>query len=80
MRYVYMIRSRSRPDQRYVGITADLSHRLKEHNSGKSPHTAKYRPWQIVAAIQFTDEQRASEFERYLKSGSGSAFANKHFW
>jgi len=30
--------------------------------------------------MQFEDEQRAAEFERYLKSGSGRAFAGKYFW
>jgi hypothetical protein len=29
--------------------------------------------------IAFSDEQRATAFEKYLKSGSGRAFAKKHF-
>jgi hypothetical protein len=29
--------------------------------------------------IGFADEGRAIAFERYLKSGSGRAFAKKHF-
>jgi hypothetical protein len=29
--------------------------------------------------IAFNDEQRAIAFEKYLKSGSGRAFAKKHF-
>jgi hypothetical protein len=29
--------------------------------------------------IHFPDEQRALDFERYLKSGSGRAFARRHF-
>jgi hypothetical protein len=32
-----------------------------------------------VVAIEFTDENRAIRFERYLKSGSGRAFAKRHF-
>ena len=44
----------------------------------KVPHTTKYKPWQIKTAIAFTDEQRAIDFERYLKSASGRAFAKKH--
>jgi len=30
-----------------------------------------------VTYIAFSDEQKAIEFERYLKSASGRAFANK---
>jgi len=80
MKYVYLLQSVPNPEQRYIGLTSSLGKRLKEHNSGKSPHSSRHRPWRVVAAIQFEDEQRAAEFERYLKSGSGRAFANKHFW
>lgn len=50
------------------------------HNSGKSKHTAKYRPWTLVSYHAFADERRAREFEHYLKTGSGQAFAKKRFW
>jgi putative endonuclease len=80
MRYVYLLQSISNPKQRYAGMTSNLQRRLKEHNSGKSPHSSKYRPWRIVVAARFGDDQRAREFEHYLKSGSGRAFANRHFW
>ena len=64
-------------DQRYVGVTSDLKQRLAEHNGGKSSHTSKYVPWKLVTYIAFSDEQKAETFERYLKSGSGHAFAKK---
>ncbi|HKS85871.1 MAG TPA: GIY-YIG nuclease family protein, partial [Pseudolabrys sp.] len=38
---------------------------------------AKFRPWRLVAYFAFADSDRASEFERYLKSGSGRAFIKK---
>ena len=47
---------------------------------GKSPHTAKYVPWKTVVVIGFEEDERAFQFERYLKTGSGRAFANKHFF
>jgi hypothetical protein len=28
----------------------------------------------------FEDDRRAVDFERYLKTGSGQAFANKRLW
>jgi predicted GIY-YIG superfamily endonuclease len=48
VQYVYLLESLRVPDQRYVGVTADLRRRLAEHNSGKSPHTSKFMPWRIV--------------------------------
>jgi len=42
--YVYLIRSKSSPDQTYIGSTDNLKRRLQDHNSGDSPHTPKYRP------------------------------------
>ena len=80
MRYVYLIRSLSHPDQRHVGITDDLKRRLQDHSSGDSPHSLKYRPWELVTAVTFTNDQKAAAFEQYLKSGSGRAFAAKHLW
>lgn len=80
MFYVYLIKSESHPDQRYIGFTKDLKQRLVAHNSGKSKHTAKYCPWTLVTYHAFSDKLKAQEFERYLKSGSGQAFANKRFW
>ena len=75
--YVYILQSEKDPETFYVGFTEDLRSRLPAHNSGSVPHTAKSRPWRIKTAIAFTDRERALEFERYLKSASGRAFAKK---
>ena len=80
MEYVYLLESVSHPKKRYIGLTGNLNKRLKEHNTGKSPHTSKYKPWKIIIAIRFTDNRKADTFEKYLKSGSGHAFAKRHFW
>jgi len=79
MKYIYPLESLSYPDKRYVGLTNDLNNRLKDHNAGKSPHTAEFKPWQIVVAIRFANDQKAEAFEKYLKSGSGHAFAKRRF-
>ncbi len=78
--YVYLLRSKAHPDQRYVGLTADLTKRLAEHDAGNSPHTSKFAPWELVVAVYLADRLKAEAFERYLKHGSGHAFANRHFW
>ena len=77
---VYLLHSEKFPDKRYIGFTKDLPKRLKSHNAGQSTHTARHKPWIIVLSIDFYDKKQALAFEAYLKSGSGRAFANKHFW
>ena len=80
MRTVYLLESLSHADKRYVGITDDLPRRLAEHNAGKSVHTSKNAPWKCVVAVSFASPEKANAFEKYLKSGSGSAFATRHLW
>lgn len=77
MYYVYILIS-IKNDQVYTGYTTDLQKRIKEHNSGKSVHTNKFRPWKVQTYIAFENKEQASNFERYLKTGSGIAFAIKH--
>jgi putative endonuclease len=72
---VYVLRSCPDPDRYYTGVTSDWRARLEAHNAGRCPHTANGRPWQIDVVVEFADERRAVAFERYLKSGSGCAFA-----
>ena len=80
MKYVYLIRSTSHPKQSYIGTTSDLKKRLAIHNSGGSVYTSKFKPWQLVTYAGFSDASKALEFERYLKTGSGRAFAKKRLW
>lgn len=80
MKYVYLLQSISHPDQRYVGLTSNLEQRLAAHNAGQSPHASRYLPWKIITFHAFIDETKAADFEKYLKSGSGRAFANKRLW
>ena len=75
--YVYIIQSKASPNHFYTGFTENIEKRLKDHNTGKDPHTSKYKPWRIKTAIAFTDRQKALDFERYLKTQSGRAFAKK---
>ena len=80
MHYVYLLQSRDYADQTYIGQTSDLKQRLKTHNEGGSPHTAKFKPWKLVTYLAFSSKEQAIQFEAYLKSGSGRAFANKRLW
>jgi putative endonuclease len=80
MHYVYLLQSESHPAERYVGLTGDLKTRLAKHNAGEVPHTSKFRPWALRTYTAFLTKEQAADFERYLKSGSGRAFANRHLW
>jgi predicted GIY-YIG superfamily endonuclease len=77
MWYVYIIRSRCFPEQEYTGATANLRQRISDHNAGKSPHTAKFAPWELRCYVAVPDKMRALDLEKYLKSHSGRAFAKK---
>ena len=77
MWYVYILPSIDFPTQEYTGATEDLKGRVADHNTGKSTHTAKFKPWQLLWYCAFPDKLKALEFEKYLKSHSGRAFAKK---
>ncbi|MFQ5953504.1 MAG: GIY-YIG nuclease family protein [Kiloniellales bacterium] len=79
MHYVYVLQSEIDAAHYYVGVTTDPQRRLQEHNAGKSVHTNKHKPWKFSVCIGFSDRAKAHRFEQYLKSGSGRAFAKKHF-
>jgi putative endonuclease len=76
MKYVYILESFD-SQHFYVGITDDLRARLIKHNAGEVPHTSKFGPWKIRTYVAFSDPALAIAFEKYLKSGSGRAFAKK---
>jgi putative endonuclease len=78
MFYVYILQSKNNPNQTYIGFTSDLRKRPAEHNSGKSIHTNKFRPWDLTAYIALPEKLLAEKLEDYLKSGSGRAFAKSH--
>lgn len=83
MHFVYVLESIPHPGRFYVGSTHDVEDRLRKHNAGRaesqSRHTSMYGPWTLVIQIGFAEKSKAIAFEKYLKSGSGRAFAKKHF-
>lgn len=79
MFYVYVLNSLTDKNRMYVGYTANLENRIKEHNLGECVHTNKYKPWKLCTYIFFDNKQKAIAFERYLKSGSGRSFSKRHF-
>ncbi len=76
MYYVYILQS-SKSHILYYGYTTDLKKRFHEHNTGRSRFTKPHMPWKLVFYCAFVNEQKAKDFELYLKSGSGKAFVYK---
>tara|TARA_Y100000588_G_C13312821_1_gene526417 strand:- start:112 stop:378 length:267 start_codon:yes stop_codon:yes gene_type:complete len=79
MYFIYVLKSLHSPGRVYRGYTSDLEARLNHHNQGKCRDTAKHKPWQLKMYVVFDSQELARDFERYLKSGSGRAFAARDF-
>jgi predicted GIY-YIG superfamily endonuclease len=78
-RFVYLLRSLEQPHRPYIRLTSDVAARLRAHNAGQNPSTVSHRPWELVVSLEFQNEAVAVRFEKYSKSGSGRAFAKRHF-
>ena len=76
MHYVYILMSEK--GEKYIGVTNDLKQRLAQHNSGQTKTTKNNGTYKIIWYSAFNNKPRAYDFERYLKSSSGHAFAHKH--
>jgi predicted GIY-YIG superfamily endonuclease len=64
----------------YVGRTKDLEDRLSRHRKKQVSYTAPRLPVELVTYRVFFDEYKAVLFEQYLKTGSGGAFAKRHYY
>ena len=64
----------------YIGRTKNLQDRLERHRKKQVAYTARRLPLKLVTYRVFFDEYKAVCFEQYLKTGSGRAFAKRHFY
>jgi putative endonuclease len=62
-----------------VGSTDDLRRRLASHQQGRVVSASKYFAAVLRSYVAVADEATARSLERYFKSGSGKAFAEKRF-
>ncbi len=76
--YVYVLRS-EKDGRFYVGMTADITRRLQEHNSGKTKSTKGYRPWKLFFMEVYPDRKTARVREKYLKTGYGKQWIKKKY-
>lgn len=66
MVYVYILKSIG-VDRFYVGLSSDLSRRLKEHNSKQVKSTKPYAPYNLIYTKSFDTLSEARDYEKYLK-------------
>ena len=76
MFYTYLIQS-EKDESIYIGFTGDLEKRIIRHNDEKEKYTQKKIPWKLVFYTAFRTQKEATDFEKYLKSGSGKEFIRR---
>jgi predicted GIY-YIG superfamily endonuclease len=74
--FVYILKSEL-SGKIYTGFTTDLQSRMKQHNENAGGYTKNRGPWELIWYGTFKDREIAEDFEKYLKCGSGIAFARK---
>lgn len=75
--YVYLLKCSD--GKIYTGCTSNLEQRMQQHKQGEVSFTKPRLPFELITCIAFNDKLKAYQFEKYLKSGSGKAFAQKRF-
>ena len=70
MFYVYVLLS-LKSGSLYIGYTADLKKRFKEHNNGQNISTKPFMPYKLIFYEAFLNRIDAKNREEYLKSGYG---------
>ena len=68
--YIYVIKSLIN-GRHYVGLTEDVSKRLKKHNERKVRSTKAYAPYKLLYVEEYNDRKDARKREIFLKTGQG---------
>lgn len=68
--YIYILLS-LKDKKLYIGFTADLKNRLKEHAAGKVRSTKDRRPLKLIHYEYFVNKADAKAREIFFKSGFG---------
>ena len=68
MFYVYILEEEN--GSMYIGYSADLKKRVKEHNQGLNPSTRR-RSWHCIYYEACMDQRDARRRELYLKTTAG---------
>ncbi|MFH2145662.1 MAG: GIY-YIG nuclease family protein [Candidatus Omnitrophota bacterium] len=70
MYHTYILKSKT-AKRTYVGCTADIEKRLREHNKGIVKSSKAYGPYSLLYKETFLTFQEARKKEAFYKSASG---------
>lgn len=70
MFYAYVLQSTT-DDGLYIGYSANLKKRLREHAEGFAFATSYRGPWKLIYYEAYRERADAEGREQFLKSGSG---------
>jgi len=74
MLYTYVLYS-SEYQKIYIGQSANLPERIRQHNSTQNTGwTKKYQPWILIYSEAYPDRKQAMKRERQLKTSQGRKF------
>jgi putative endonuclease len=73
MYYVYVLHSAS-DGGLYIGYSANLKKRIRQHQGGDAFATSHRGPWKLIYYEAYLERNDTLGRERYLKSGSGRRF------
>lgn len=76
MYYIYLLKLSN--NTYYTGFTDNIRARLEKHKKGGVLSTKPFRPVELISFTGFKSKTSALKFEKYLKTGSGMAFRNRH--
>ena len=76
MYYVYALRSVNH-NRIYVGLSKNITLRIKEYNAGKTKSTKFFKPWVLFYSEELSSRMVAREREKTLKSGFGRDYLKR---
>lgn len=76
MNHVYVIQSKE--GHRYIGTTTDLGKRLFQHQNHLAGWTKRGTKWELIYSEKFDTYPEARKREKWLKTGVGREFLDKH--
>ncbi len=72
MFFVYVLQS-LKDGKLYIGFTADIENRIKEHSSGKNASTESRSPFKLAYYEAHNSKKDALRRESYFKTSKGKA-------
>jgi len=67
---VYIIKS-GKDGENYIGSTADVEKRLRQHNLGENISTRSRRPFELIFKREFDNKSEVLRYESWLKKQKG---------